>query len=412
MRELLGVSVPFGEAARILADLGFSLSGHRGDAGDETAEVSVPTYRPDVHGEADLIEEVIRVRGLDVIPTVLPAIRPQPARSTLVLENWVRQAAMEVGLSEAITYAFISPKELAALGLGPAPLHLLNPLSEERSVLRTSLLPGLLEALRRARHHGVSDVRLFTVAARFLEPDPNVVASAVIDQSLGHPSPPLPDEVPSFAAVVAGNRRAVLDKPQEIDVYDAKGLAVEIVERVTRQRATVAPQPAERRAPYLHPRGAGDVLVGGAVVGSFGPLHPDAADALDLGGGCVVVELDLRALERAGIRTPRYQPIPMLPAVTRDLAVVVSDDVTAGAVEEAIREAGRELCESVELFDLFRGAQVPEGHRSLAFHVVYRDPKAATEPEFARTLTDEEVDQRHHRVVETVKKRFGAVLRA
>jgi phenylalanyl-tRNA synthetase beta chain len=153
------------------------------------------------------------------------------------------------------------------------------------------------------------------------------------------------------------------------------------------------------------------VLVAGEVVGSFGPLHPDAVDALDLGGGCVLVELDLRALDRAGVRTPRYQPIPVLPAATRDLAVVVSDDVAAGAVEEAIREAGQELCESVELFDLFRGAQVPEGHHSLAFHVVYRDPKAATAPESARTLTDEEVDQRHHGVVAAIKTRFGAVLR-
>jgi phenylalanyl-tRNA synthetase beta chain len=412
MRELLGVSVPFSEATRILDHLGFTVRGRRGDEGDEAAaEVVVPTYRPDILGEADLIEEVVRVRGLDTVPTVLPSIRPQPPRSTLVLENRVRRAAIEVGLSETITYAFISPKEIAALSLPRAPVELLNPLSEERSVMRTTLLPGLLEALRRARRHGVPDVRLFTVATRFLDPDPNMVASAVIEQSLGHPSPPRPDEAPSFAAVLAGHRRAALTKPSEIDVYDAKGVAVEIVERVSGRRATVAPQPADRRAPYLHPRGAGDVRIDGAVVGSFGPLHPDAADALDLGGGCVVVEIDLRALDQAGIRTPRYQPIPVLPAATRDLAVVVSEDVTAGAVEEAIREAGQELCESVELFDLFRGGHVPEGHRSLAFHVVYRDPKAATAPEEARTLTDEEVDQRHQRVVQTVKQRLGAVLR-
>jgi phenylalanyl-tRNA synthetase beta chain len=105
-------------------------------------------------------------------------------------------------------------------------------------------------------------------------------------------------------------------------------------------------------------------------------------------------------------------PIPVLPPATRDIALVVHDDVTAGAVEETIQQAAGELCESVELFDLFRGGQVPPDHRSLAFHVVYRDPKAATDPDNAKTLTDEEVDKRHKAVEETVKQKFGAVLRA
>jgi phenylalanyl-tRNA synthetase beta chain len=331
------------------------------------------------------------------VPTRLPAIRPQAVRSTLVLENKVRKAAVEVGLSEAITYGFCSPKELAQLGLPPATRTIANPMTEDRSVMRTSLLPGLLEALRRSRRHGVSDVRLFTSAARFLETDP-----------VGA----LPDEVPSFAAVIAGHRHPALQKPIELDVYDAKGVIVEIVERVTHGAATVVHQPAGFRKPYLHPRGAGDVIVGNAIVGSFGPLHPDVVDAFDLDGPCFILELDLRSLEKAGIRTPKYQPIPMLPAATRDIALVVSDDVEAGTVGGAVREVAGDLCESVELFDLFRGAAIAEGHRSLAFHVIYRDPKAATDPENAKTLTDEEVDKRHAAVVTAVKERFGAVLRA
>jgi phenylalanyl-tRNA synthetase beta chain len=197
----------------------------------------------------------------------------------------------------------------------------------------------------------------------------------------------------------------------EVDVYDAKGLAVELVERVTRQKAEVRHQPEDRRAPYLHPRGAADVLVSGQVVGAFGPLHPDVADALDLGGGCVVVELDLVALDRVGAPVPQYRAIPVLPAATRDIALVVPDEIEAGDVGAAIREAGGDLCESVELFDLFRGGNIPQGQRSLAFHVVYRDPRASTEPDKARTLTDEEVDRRHKAVVEAVHARFGATLR-
>jgi phenylalanyl-tRNA synthetase beta chain len=391
---LVGAPVPFAEATRILERLGFTVNGSPANL---QVAVTPPTHRPDIAGEADLIDEVVRVRGLDAIPTVLPAIRPQPPRATGQTESRVRRAALELGLSETVTFGFVSPRDIAALGLPPAPVALINPLGEERSAMRTTLLPGLLDALRRARRRGVSDVRLYTMGAKFLAPPPNSA---------------LPDERPSFAAVLAGQRTAHLSKPEDLDVYDAKGLAVELAERVTGQKATVEAQPPERRATFLHPRGAGDVIVAGQVVGCFGPIHPDVADLLDLGGACLIVELDVRALQELGHRAPRYQPIPTLPAATRDLALVVHDDVTAGAVEAAIQQAGGDLCESVELFDLFRGGQVQAEHRSLAFHVVYRDPKAATDPEKARTLTDEEVDKRHKAVVDAVSHKLGAVLRA
>ena len=410
MTTLLGAVIPFAEASKILEGLGFKVIA-AGDWEDPTAAVVPPSHRPDIAGEADLIEEVVRVVGLDVIPTQLPAIRPQAPRQTLVLENQVRKTAVELGLSEAITLSFVSPKDLAALGAPKAAVELRNPLSEERSVMRTNLLPGLLEALRRARRHGVRDVRLFNVGRVFLDAHPNLAVGAAIERSLGLVSEPLPDEVPFFAAVIAGDRHGVLEKAVEVDVYDAKGIALELVERVMRRSATVAHQAAAKRAPYLHPRGAGEVSIEGKVVGCFGPLHPDVVEAFDLDGGCLVVELDLRALAEIGVSPARFKAIPMLPAATRDIALVVSEDVEAGAVGAAIREAAGALCESVELFDLFRGGSIAEGQRSLAFHVVYRDPRAVTEPEAAKTLTDAEVDARHSGVVSAVKERFGAVLR-
>lgn len=397
MRSLLGVAVPMPEATDILKRLGFIVTETHGEDDAAHALVVPPSHRPDIAGEADLIEEVVRVRGLGTVPTVLPALRPQEPRTTFDLQYRVRSAAVALGLSEAITYGFVSPLELEALGLSPAPFKLLNPLVEQRSVMRTSLLPGLLEALARSRRHGVHDVRLFTAGARFLASEQTA---------------PLADEVPSFAAILAGSRHAVLQKPVEVDVYDAKGIVMEIVERVTQHKATVAHQPEATRAPYLHPRAAGLVLVDDRVVGSFGPLHPDVVDKLDLGGGCVVMELDLRALAEVGRRRPQYKPIPVLPAATRDIALVVSDEVEAGIVSASIHEAAGDLCESVELFDLFRGQGIPTGHRSLAFHVVYRDPKAATDPDNAKTLTDDDVDRRHKSVVEAAHAKFGATLRA
>lgn len=403
---LLGAPVPFAEATRLLARLGCELRAVGGQEGSMSADVVPPHHRPDITMEADLVEEVMRARGIDAIPPVLPAIRPAPPRPTLQLEGRVRREAAALGLAEALTYGFVSDKELAALG-APAPaVSIKNPLTEERNVLRTSLLPGLLSALSRARRHGEPDVRMFAVGARFLprsasSPDLDVPEDAA-----------LPDEVPSFAAVLAGSRCRPLEKPQPIDVYDAKGVALELVERVSLRRARCEHQPAGGRLPHLHPRGAANLFVGDALVGTFGPLHPDVVDALDLGGPAFVIEIDLRSLDEVAARAPRFRPIPALPAATRDLALVVPEAVTAGQVMDAVRDAAGELCEDVEVFDVFRGGGIAEGHKSLAFHVVYRDPRAASDPEKARTLTDEEVDRKNQAVLAAVSERFGAVLRA
>jgi phenylalanyl-tRNA synthetase beta chain len=390
---ILGVAVPFVEATSILKRLGFGLT-PAGSGG--VVSVNVPTFRPDVSREVDLIEEVARVRGMDAIPTVLPAVRPAPPRDTGVLEDAVREAAVALGLSEAITYGFVSPKDLESLGAPPSPVKLENPLSDERSVMRTSLLPGLLEAVKKSWRRGETEARLFTVGATF---------------ALGSDPRGLPRERPAFAGVLAGSRRQYLAKSEPFDVYDAKGVAVDLVARVSGRAAQVAGQKDARA--HLHPRGAADVLVESRRVGQFGPLHPDVLRAWDLDiAGVVVIELELDELYAIGRKSPRFLPIPRLPAATRDIALVVHEDVTAGDVERVIREAAGELCESVELFDVFRGPSVAADHRSLAFHVVYRDPRAATAPGEARTLTDQEVDLRHAAAVAKAKGELGATLRA
>jgi phenylalanyl-tRNA synthetase beta chain len=167
----------------------------------------------------------------------------------------------------------------------------------------------------------------------------------------------------------------------------------------------------ERRTQVYHPRAAGELLVGDEVVGTFGMLHPELEQKAELDGTAAVIELDLEVLAVIGVAARKYKPIPSLPAATRDIALVVPDDIAAGDVEGAIRSSGGDLVESVELFDLFRGGSIQKDHRSLAFHVVYRDPKAATDPDKARTLTDVEVDERHKAVLADVNRRFGATLR-
>jgi phenylalanyl-tRNA synthetase beta chain len=383
---VLGVHVPWEEALGILGRLGCSVRSEASGA----AEIEVPTHRPDITREVDLIEEVARVRGMDAIPAVLPRVRP--TRAAGPRESMVRRArgaGVELGLSEAITYSFVSRAALEKLG-APAPVVTVsNPLSVEQEVMRTSLLPGLIEAGVRSGRRGERDVRLFTVGAVFLP-----------SRDGGR----LPEERLVFAALLTGDRAPYLGKPEPIDAWDAKGLAEGLIHRVTGgARATLDGLKGEAVPRNLHPRGAARILVDGAPVGTLGPLHPDVLEGFDFGGPAVVVEVELAALEACRRVEVHYTAIPRFPASTRDVALVVADDVAAGDVEAAVREAAGELAREVALFDRFVGGAIPAGHRSLAFHVVYRAED--------RTLTDAEVDTRHAAAVAEVNRRFGATLR-
>jgi phenylalanyl-tRNA synthetase beta chain len=405
---LLGVPVPFDEACAIILRLGFPVIEVTGTGPSAVLRTRAVSFRPDVTREVDLIEEVCRVRGLDAIPTRLPAVIPQPPRTTGKLEREVGAAAVALGLSEAVSYAFVSESDLAKVHAEKPSVRLSNPLSEERNVMRTSLLPGLLEALGRARRRGETRVRLFTVGSCF---------GSVIRETAQGARPrlaadvgALPREELRFAAVLAGSRHEYLSlKPEEVDVYDAKGIAVELILRVLGKQPSV--RLSEAQAKHLHPRGASDIWVGDVLLGQLGPLHPDVVDALDLGTTAQIVELDLEAVQRVAKAVPQFQPIARLPAVTRDLSLVVSEDVGAGKVASVLSAAGGPLCESVELLGLFRGGSLQEAQKSLTFRVIYRDPQARTLAQAARTLTDKEVDEVQASMLKAAQTEFGASLR-
>jgi phenylalanyl-tRNA synthetase beta chain len=410
---LLGIPVPFNEARAILERLGFGVAAtNASDAPAAELVVTGASHRPDVNLEADLIEEVARIRGLDRIPTTLPRMLPQPQRTVGKLEREVVATAVNLGLSEALLYGFVAPSALEKLMAPPSPVVLDNPLSEDRSVLRTSLLPGLLDAVGRSRRRGDPMVRLFSVGSVFLPPgSPRSATAERLRPRLSDDVAALPVEESRFAAVLAGPRPSWLKKPEDVDVFDAKGLAVELCERLLGQSVSVRHCPESLTTRHLHPRGAAQVLVGSRVIGHFGPLHPDVVDAFDLGESLQVVEIDIAAVEEIGRSVPRYSPIARLPAIVRDVSFELSDAVAAGEVTELIRSAAGELCESVELFDLFTGGALPKDKRALAFRIVYRDPKARTQPDNARTLTDAEVDACQTAVVAAVQKHYGSGLR-
>ncbi len=381
-----GVAVPFAHAVAILKRLGCVLD----DADAESCDVHLPTHRPDLTREVDLVDEVIRIHGMDNVPAELPPIRA--SRDVGGREELLRRAkevCATLGLSEAITFSFTSHKSLEALS-APAPAVVLeNPMSELQAVLRTSLLVGLLDAVKNARRHGERNVREFTVGPVFLAP--------------GAASGGLPTEKTRLAFALAGDRAGWLEKPKPLDVWDAKGYVEEIVRRLSGVQPVIVQATREEAPKHLHPRGAAFVEVDGKRVGDFGLLHPDAVEALDLDGNVLVFELELDALALGPI-VPKFAPIPRFPASIRDVSLVVRDGVQAGELEAAVRDAAGPLASNVRLFDRFVGGSIPAGHTSYTIRVVYRSTE--------KTLTDADVDKAHANVSATTNARFGATLRA
>jgi phenylalanyl-tRNA synthetase beta chain len=382
---LLGSSVTPAEAQTILERLGCGVL----ERGSDYTIYSVPTHRPDITRDVDLIDEIARVRGMDDVPAVLPPIRATDAvGGREALGARVRAAAVAVGLSEAIPYAFLAPRALEAVGAPPATVVLKNPLSENQSVMRTSLLPGLLDAVARARRHGESDARLFTIGRVFLA---------------GETSDALPREELAFAAVLAGTRSGHMSKPEPLDLWDLKATAEGLVLRVLGARPRFEPLSGAALPARLHPRAAAALFHGDRRIGTLGQLHPNVIDALDVGGECFVLELELETIAALPAHVPQYRAIPKFPASPRDVSFLVKSTVAIGDIERTVRDAAGDIAEDVRLFDRFVGQGVPEGHVNLAFRVVYRSPE--------RTLTDAEIEARHD-AVKAALTAFGATLRA
>ncbi|MCA9602095.1 MAG: phenylalanine--tRNA ligase subunit beta, partial [Myxococcales bacterium] len=384
---LLGYDVPTAAVTAALEGVGCRVE----TAGPPVWKVRTPTHRPDLQMEADLVEEVARLHGYEHIPTRTPRVRPSASGGDQghALMRRVRAAATGAGLHEAVNYAFVSSDELARAKVETRAIPLQNPLSEERNVLRTSLLPGLLAAVARAQHRQVPDVALFEVGRVF-----RPMAS-------GH----LADEQRVFGCVLAGRARDWIGSKRDVDFFDGKGVVGAVLHPLVRTEGTTSPLKEPAKAPFLHPRRCAEIFVDGTRVGLLGELHPDVNDAFELVGRTVYCEIAIDALVAAidARGVAKASPLPQFPASRRDLALLVGESVSASEVVDALRDASKPLGESVELFDLYTGEQVAVGHKSLAFRVTYRDPGA--------TLTDDKIDKLHAKVVAAVEKQFGAQTR-
>jgi phenylalanyl-tRNA synthetase beta chain len=385
IQRVVGACPPPAQVADILRGLGFPATQRDGGF-----EVVVPAFRRDVAIEDDLVEEVARIWGYDRIPSTLPSgtlaltRRPRP----MVARDAVRRALVGAGCYEAVSLSLTDPAHLRHLGLAeddPRVVRLQNPLAADRSVMRPTLLFGLLEALATNVRRQAPDVRLFEIGRVFEGQGPGV----------------LPREDTRVGLVLTGLRapRAWYTARAKADVFDVKGLVESVVEAIGRGDVEVA----ATAAPYLEDGRAATVVVQGIPVGIMGELHPDVQKAFDLPAPVFVAELSLDALEALPGRVVRYRPLARHPGVQRDLAVVVGADVPAAGVTRAIEAIRPPWLRRVALFDVYQGAQVGPGRRSLAYALLYQADD--------RTLTDAEVNRVHAEVVERLRADLGVEVR-
>ncbi|HEY9722404.1 MAG TPA: phenylalanine--tRNA ligase subunit beta [Oscillatoriaceae cyanobacterium] len=396
IERLLGVNVPNPEVERILKALGFQLARHTDGVFElNSYDVTVPGWRiHDVKREADLVEEVGRHYGYDRIPASLPPVVKRPSQPAIdVLSARARAIATRSGLSEVVTSSLTSPQAEATAGIKHAKhVRLANPLGD-LSVMRSSLLPSLLEVLRYNRYQGQSRLGIFELGRSYelTGEGENTQETLWVGGAL-------------MATVWEGMWLVEhTPAPLKADFYYAKGLVELLVEGLEVEGRLSFRETDQ--CPTLHPGRSAEVLVDGEVVGLVGELHPRVAEAYDLPSGAAASAwlLDLSKLAKKPPERVRFQPFSRFPATLRDLAVLVSNETPANALLDTIREAGGELLERAALFDRYEGAQVPEGHVSLGFSLVYRAGD--------RTLSVEDVEPTQQRILERLKERHGATLR-
>ncbi|TMC49732.1 MAG: phenylalanine--tRNA ligase subunit beta [Chloroflexi bacterium] len=398
LESILGCPTDPSEAATALARLGFSVEQDGG-----ALRVLAPHWRRDVAIPADVVEEVGRSLGYGRVPSTLPGRRtPVTALAPAApLDDRVREVCAGAGFDEVITYSFtsrVAAARLGGLGRGITPLPLLNPLSEEWSVLRTSLLPGLCLALAANLRHEAADVEIFEVGRAFWEGQRVHPPVGSTPDGADSGLPPLPAE-PLLVGLLSQTHDGDA-AVAESRLRRLQAVLAWLVRELAGGSLIVEPMTVEG----MNAGRCGALVVEGRGVGVLGELEPSVADAYELRGRVAVAELRLDAVAPEVPRTPRFHTPARMPAVVRDLAVIVPEDTRAGTALAAIREAGGTLLESAELYDEYRDDRLGPDRKGYTFRLVYRAPD--------RTLTGAEVQSLHEAIATALRASCGAEVRA
>ena len=389
--RLTGLKLPLADLRRVLEKLGFFTAGQ-----GERVKIAVPSWRPDVHGRADIVEELVRIVGVDRVPSAR-FVREQARKPVLTtIQNRTRKAKRALaarGLAEAVTWSFVSKQEAELFGGGSPELALANPIAAELSDMRPSLIPGLVMAAQRNADRGFPDTALFEVGQIFKgdRPDDQITAASGVRRALAKP---------------AGNGRHWSGKAEPVDAFDAKADVFAVL------AAAGAPVQALQVVPggpaWFHPGRSGTVQIGPQnIFGHFGELHPRAVAALQAEGPLVAFEVMLEKIPEPKARPTRAKPPLELSAfqpVERDFAFVVDNAVKAADIVRSAQNADKKLVSNVVVFDVYEGKGIEPGKKSVAIAVTIQPRE--------KTMTDAEIEALGGKIVAEVTKRTGAVLRS
>jgi phenylalanyl-tRNA synthetase beta chain len=402
--ELLGLQMRPEEMEIYMHQLGIKAASRKPKPLDEENTTSeslkfrIPTFRVDIKREVDLIEEIARLYGVDKIPGTSPrgAIGSNEFDGVHDQLAEARQILVGLGLFEAQGQTLIGDDVLKLTGdSGIVPLS--NPLSSDMNVLRSSLLPGLLDSLRHNLNHKTNDVALFEVGRVFAQPD------GAMDRG-GTTSPPGKiKEERRVAIALTGQRSSIFwsgnERDAKFDIYDLKGVLEEFFEQFGMRGLTYMARP-ESSSLFIE---FGSIHLGKFKLGDFGQLMPALAKRYDLRDAVLLAELNLDTLISRRNPGRSFKPLPIFPEIRRDVAMVVPEGTTHESVLHTVKQAKPANLETVQLFDVFRGKNIPEGQKSMAYAFTYRNTE--------RTLTDAEANAAHEKVVEQLKQRLQAVIR-
>ena len=388
--RLAGLKLPLADIRRVLEKLGFFVAGQ-----GEHMKVAVPSWRPDVHGRADIVEEIVRIIGVDRVPST-PFAREHARKPVLTaIQNRTRRAKRALaarGLVEAVTWSFVSKQEAELFGGGTAELALANPIAAELSDMRPSLIAGLVMASQRNADRGFSDTALFEVGQIFKgdRPEDQFTAASGLRHALARAS---------------GSGRHWSSKAEPVDAFDAKSDALAVL------AAAGAPMQALQVVPggpaWFHPGRSGTIQIGPQnILGYFGELHPGTIAALKAEGPMVAFEVILERIPEPKARPTRAKPLLELSQfqpVERDFAFVVGSTVKAADIVRAAQNVDKKVISNVVVFDVYEGKGIEPGKKSIAIAVTIQPRE--------KTLTDAEIDALSGKIVAEVTKRTGGVLR-
>lgn len=374
--QRVGIDIPMDVFCNILGNLEFKCE----LVNDEELILEVPEYRLDIEQEADILEEITRIYGFENIPSVqmrgntTAGVKTKRQKYLDLLKN----TAVSSGLYECLTYSFVSPKGLDKIRVEEGSklrdvVRLINPLGEDTSIMRTTLIPNMMDVISTNISHNVEGAKLFECGHVFT-----------------------PDDL----AGVEETRLCIGMYGEGVDFFSLKGVVENIFTRLgVLERKYVS----NSNNPSFHPGRCADIVLEGRVVGTIGEIHPHVIENYGISNRVYVSEINVDKIYEKSDDTIVFRQLPKYPAITRDIALVVKDEVLVGDIEDVILENGRGLVENCKLFDVYKGDQIEKGYKSVAYSIVYRSNK--------KTLTDEEISSVHSVILGELDRKLGAKLR-